>query len=74
MKNINITDKKEIYLTSAYVPCEDITIIKEDIWFNGELVRSEIKGWYYGEPNREHTKEFKNKGVICTYGYKGKLK
>jgi hypothetical protein len=59
-----IQEKKEIYLTSSYVPSLDITIIMESIWLNGDLISDEIKGFYYGKPSKDATDMFKDKGVI----------
>lgn len=66
--NTNIVDKKEIITTSAYVPYLDMTIIVEDIWENGNMIRTEIKGFYYGKPDKEQIEIFKEKGVVCNYG------
>lgn len=48
--------RKEIYTT--YAPDTDITFIMEDVWNGEELVSMEVKGFYFGEPDEDGTKEF----------------
>lgn len=51
---------KTIY--TAYVPETDMTFILEDILrIDGEVASTEVKGFYFGEPNDEATKEFYGK-------------
>ena len=51
--------RKEIYTT--YAEDTDITFIMEDIWKDDELISTEVKGFYYGRPDEEATKEFYGK-------------
>ena len=48
--------RKEIYTT--YASDTDITFIMEDTWSGEDIVSTEVKGFYYGEPNEEATKQF----------------
>ena len=48
--------RTEIYTT--YAQDTDITFIMEDVWNGQELVSTEVKGFYFGEPCEENTKEF----------------
>jgi hypothetical protein len=36
----------------------DITFILEDTFLNGELLTTELKGFYYGEPTKFDTQVF----------------
>jgi len=62
-----IEEKTTIYLTSSYVHSLDITIIVETIWKNNIEYKTEIKGFYYGKPNKDLTETYKDKGVILYY-------
>ena len=55
----------EIYTT--YAPDTDITFIMEDVYNGDELVSTEIKGFYYGEPNTDDTKHYYGGGIKATY-------
>ena len=48
--------RTEIYTT--YAPDTDITFILEDVWNGEELVSTEVKGFYFGEPNDDDTQNF----------------
>ena len=48
--------RTEIYTTYAHDT--DITFIMEDVWNGEELVSTEVKGFYFGEPSEENTKTF----------------
>lgn len=49
--------KEEIY--TAYAPRNDITfIMKDTLDENGEPYRTDVVGWYYGEPDNESTRDF----------------
>ena len=48
--------RTEIYTT--YAPDTDTTFILEDVWNGEDLVSTEVKGFYYGAPNEDDTKEF----------------
>ena len=45
----------------------DLTFIMKEVWNGQEPVESEVVGFYYGEPNKEETEYFKDKGVKATY-------
>lgn len=46
--------------------CEhlDITIIKENIYQDGDIIKQKISGFYYGEPSIESLLKFKDKNFI----------
>lgn len=47
----------EIY--TAYAPHNDITfIMKDTLDENGEPCKTEVVGWYYGEPDDQNTRDF----------------
>ena len=48
---------EEIYTT--YAPETDMTFIMKDT-FNttGDILETQVVGWYYGEPNEEDTRGF----------------
>ena len=47
----------EIY--TAYTPYNDITfIMKDTLDENGEPRKTEVAGWYYGEPDEKTTRDF----------------
>lgn len=52
---------EEKTIESCYSPTADITFIIEDIWKDGEAISTEVKGFYYGEPDEESTKYFYGK-------------
>ena len=41
----------------------DITFLMEETWNGEDPVESKVVGFYYGEPNKENTEYFKDKGV-----------
>ena len=43
--------KKDVY--AVYAPSADISFIMCDEYENGELISTEVIGWYYGEPNED---------------------
>lgn len=47
---------KVIY--EIYASNDDMTFILEDTWENGEHISTEVKGFYFGEPNETCTKTF----------------
>lgn len=49
-------EEKKIYTCQARN--DDITFIMEDTYKDGEIVSTEVKGFYYGEPDEEATKQF----------------
>ena len=42
----------------------DITFLMKEIWDGENPVESEVVGFYYGEPTKENTEYFKDKGVV----------
>lgn len=58
-----ITD--ETYTT--YIAGEDKTIIWYNTYFNGELLSSEVVGWYYGEPDAEATKRYGSSNLTAYF-------
>lgn len=48
-------------LESCYSPSYDITFIMEETYKDGEIISSEVKGFYYGEPDEEATEYFNGK-------------
>lgn len=49
--------RKEIYTT--YAPDSDMTFIMEDAFDkNGDLISTEVKGFYFGEELEDYTKRF----------------
>ena len=49
-------ERKEIY--TCYSPSADITFIMEDVFRDNEYISTEVKGFYYGEPDEEATEYF----------------
>lgn len=55
---------KTVY--ECYSSDGDMTFIMEDIWDNDELVSTEVKGFYFGEPNEKCTEIFYGKlKAVC---------
>ena len=52
---------EEKKLESCYSPSYDITFIMEETYKDGEIISSEVKGFYYGEPDEESTEYFNGK-------------
>lgn len=48
--------RTEIY--TIYSKESDITFIMEDIYISETLISTEVKGFYFGEPKDEYTKEY----------------
>lgn len=48
--------KTKIY--TLYSNEGDMTFIMEDTYKGNQLVSTEVKGFYYGEPKDEYTKEY----------------
>lgn len=46
---------------TVYSKEADITFIMEDTYNYGQLVSTEVKGFYYGEPQDKSTKEYYGK-------------
>ena len=51
--------KKEIY--ACYARNDDITFIMEETYKNGEVISTEVKGFYYGEPDEKANNDFYGK-------------
>lgn len=49
-------EEKKIY--TCYASKDDITFIMEDTYKDGKVILTEVKGFYYGEPEEEATKQF----------------
>ena len=46
---------------TVYAPTADMSFILEDTFDNdGELISTEVKGFYFGEPDDEDTRTFYN--------------
>lgn len=43
---------------TVYSKESDLTFIMEDTYNNDDLVSTEVKGFYYGEPKDKFTKEY----------------
>ena len=52
---------KEKKLYACYARNDDITFIMEDTYKNGEIISTEVKGFYYGEPDEKSTEYFNGK-------------
>ena len=50
----------------TYLSGEDKTIVWHNVYVNGDLVTSELVGWYCGEPDEKSTEEY---GKSNTTGY-----
>lgn len=48
--------KKTVEIVPMYCPTEDRTFLMEEIRVEGILIREELVGWHYGEPNDEDTR------------------
>ena len=59
----SITD--EVY--GAYVPGEDKTVVFHNVYVNGELIVSQLVGWYCGEPDAEATKSYGKSNSTAYY-------
>jgi len=44
---------------TAFAEENDITFVLRESWQNGEIVATQVWGFYYGEPNEELTDEVK---------------
>lgn len=52
-------------LIPGYVPSLDKTIIFEHTYVNKDLVKIELVGFYYGQPDEELTKTYANRDYIA---------
>lgn len=60
MDKINLKNKKEVY--TSYSSETDMTTIFEDRFTNdGNIASTEVKGFYFGKPTQELTKEYYGK-------------
>lgn len=48
---------EEKKIETCYSPSADITFIMEETYKGGKFVSMEVKGFYYGEPDEEMTKQ-----------------
>lgn len=56
-----------VKIISGYIPTMDITVIFEDTYnSNDDLIKQELKGFYYGQPNEQYDKEFYN-DLVATF-------
>lgn len=54
-------------IISGYIPTMDITVIFEDTYnSNDDLIKQELKGFYYGQPNERYDNEFYN-DLVATF-------
>lgn len=54
-------------IISGYIPTMDITVIFEDTYnSNDDLIKQELKGFYYGQPNEQYDNEFYN-DLVATF-------
>lgn len=49
---------RTIEIDAAYSEKHDITFILEHVYIDDEIVSTEVKGFYYGEPTEENTARF----------------
>lgn len=49
-------ERKEIY--TCYAPSADMTFIMEDTYKGENCISTEVKGFYFGKPDNEATKQF----------------
>lgn len=62
------TENNKSNIETAYAQDRDLTFILETITDdNGNIVSTEVKGFYFGRPNEETTKQFINKGLKATF-------
>lgn len=54
-------------ITTNYIPEEDITIVWQLLYVDGENIQRTIVGWYHGETNEESTETFSRLGVMGQY-------
>lgn len=48
--------RSEIY--TVYADFSDMSFIMEDTYKDDKLISTEVKGFYYGEPKDDYTKEY----------------
>lgn len=56
-------------ITTNYIPTEDITIVWQLLYVDGENIQRTIVGWYHGEPDERSTKDFSHLTVMGQYIY-----
>ena len=56
IKQIESKVTDEVYGT--YIPGEDKTAVWHDVYVDGELIVSQLVGWYCGEPDDKTTAEY----------------
>jgi len=55
----------EVYAT--YIPTEDITVVWQDVLFEGDCIQHSIVNFYYGEPDDASTAEFLNMSFTAQF-------
>ena len=61
--SVSVTD--EVYGT--YVPGEDKTVVFHNVYVNGELIVSQLVGWYCGEPDDGATNSYGKSNSTAYY-------
>lgn len=56
-------------ITTNYIPGEDITIVWQLLYVDGENIQRTLVGWYHGEPDENATKDFSHLTVMGQYLY-----
>lgn len=54
-------------INTNYIPGEDITIVWQLLYVDGENIQRTIVGWYCGEPDEKSTETFSHLGVMGQY-------
>lgn len=54
-------------VTTSYIPGDDITIIWQDMFLNGEHVQRSLIGWHYGETSEVEIKEYGNMPLTAQF-------
>lgn len=55
----------EIYPT--YIPHEDITVVWQDVFLEGNCIQRSLVGFYYGEPDEKATADFSNMPLTAQF-------
>ena len=66
ISNVKVNEEYKVYTT--YAEDSDITFIMEDCIIDDRYVTTEVKGFYYGKPNKESTENFYGK-LSAEYEY-----
>lgn len=54
-------------IVTNYIPNEDITVVWQLLYIDGENIQRTTVGWYHGEPDEKSTKDFSHLGVMGQY-------